>query len=94
MDPDAALASLRRFVSSARFAHDELRTVDPEEVQVAADEIEALDAWLSKGGHLPDAWVRRAIEVPVDRVPEAFKGVLIKRGSKTFQAVERPRRKR
>jgi hypothetical protein len=55
MDPNQALEDLRAAVAQAR-------NLDPDPcphvTQDLADAAEALDDWLSTGGHLPRAWDR------------------------------------
>jgi hypothetical protein len=52
MDPDEALRIIRLILhrmsgEGIEYVHD---------AQCLAEEVEALDAWLSKGGVLPNAW--------------------------------------
>ncbi len=46
MDPNAALAEIRRLVAE-----------DPERVDPLTEQVAALDEWLSNGGFPPDAWL-------------------------------------
>lgn len=58
MDPDAALAEIRRLIAAVNLA---LEDPDPN-VGAAlgerlADQIADLDEWIGKGGLLPSAWM-------------------------------------
>ena len=57
IDPDAALALLRELVARTRSA-DTDRTDPVVLAKTLAEEIGALDTWLSAGGALPTAWKR------------------------------------
>lgn len=56
MDPDAALKAIRTFTAH----RDLLDRANPAEVAQALDEvldlIDGLDAWLSRGGYMPEPW--------------------------------------
>lgn len=65
MDPDAALATLREQAKQAEWLHSR------EEVMAAlgdmAEQFEALDQWLTKGGFLPEAWKPKPVTHPCPR---------------------------
>lgn len=53
MDPDKALEGLRELVD----AYNRDDVADPlAHVEMLVESFEALDEWLSKGGHAPSAW--------------------------------------
>lgn len=59
MDPNAALAEIRETAAIVRDRID--RGEDPDvdgSVSVLVEHVEALDEWLSKGGFLPQDWLR------------------------------------
>lgn len=62
MDPEVALATIRRLIGEIHAA-DNLRdqAVLGENL---ADVVEGLDEWLCKGGYLPDAWKVQAFSGP------------------------------
>lgn len=56
MDPDANLAEQRRLIQSMRYDMDTGRTPDEIDVDRFINLVEALDAWIARGGALPKAW--------------------------------------
>ncbi len=56
MDPDEALALLRRFMAEAQ--KDVLDGTLPSRLSLIIEHFESLDEWLSKGGFLPADWRR------------------------------------
>lgn len=52
MDPNEALRQLRELVHTCLYSEDEA----PDIATDLAQQFEALDEWLSKGGFPPDAW--------------------------------------
>lgn len=55
MDPNAALAEIRRLYGLAEW------TANPD-LQELGEKVEALDDWLTSGGFLPDEWSTRRAE--------------------------------
>lgn len=56
MDPDETLLHVRQTIEKMRMSENPaIRMGYANEI---ADDIEALDAWLSRGGFLPGAWRR------------------------------------
>jgi hypothetical protein len=66
MDPDANLRELRGLLD--RYLHEDLRSdlhpahpdqpqFTDQDIERAFELVEALDAWLTKGGFLPSAWI-------------------------------------
>ncbi len=53
MDPNATLTELRGLVQES---YAEALTED--ETHRLCDLVEALDEWITKGGHLPSAWMK------------------------------------
>lgn len=55
MDPNATLHRLRELVALAQKG-----TLDPDQAAIALDEVaenfDALDGWMTRGGYAPDAW--------------------------------------
>ena len=64
IDPNAALALLRELVARTRSA-DTDRTDPVVLAKTLAEEISALDTWLSAGGALPSAWERSRPRLPM-----------------------------
>lgn len=63
MDPDANLAEQREL--AAKIIKDidtadpsTINPVDPDDASRLAELVQALDAWMSRGGFLPAAWQR------------------------------------
>ena len=54
MDPNAALATIRRLIDL--YAKDAV--LDQDDASALVEAVEGLDGWLSKGGFLPEAWSR------------------------------------
>ena len=54
MDPNAALATIRRLIDL--YAKDAV--LDQDDASALVESVEGLDGWLSKGGFLPEAWSR------------------------------------
>lgn len=59
MDPNATLAMIRRLVSlTADVDTDDLAEDDIQALSELAGLVSSLDAWITGGGFLPDAWKR------------------------------------
>lgn len=56
MDPNANLAAQRRLVKKIYAAVDRRTPIDPEDAEMLAVLVEALDEWLSRGDFLPKRW--------------------------------------
>jgi hypothetical protein len=60
MDPEAALAEIRRHMAELRLQYARSHYAEAAEAAVdMADSFAALDEWLSKGGFAPAAWKGR-----------------------------------
>jgi len=53
MDPDQALQNIRNALAALRADANDYAAAEQ-----LADSTEALDEWLTRGGHLPAAWAR------------------------------------
>lgn len=59
MDPNAALAEIRRLIDNLKFQIEpDTGLVDLDDASELIDRFEGLDGWLSKGGFLPADWER------------------------------------
>lgn len=59
MDPDTTLITARKALAEYHDALDTENTYEAQEhAERLAEAFEALDKWMTKGGLLPDAWVR------------------------------------
>jgi hypothetical protein len=57
MDPNAALAEIRRLIDNLKFQIEpDTGLVDLDDASELIDRFEGLDGWLSKGGFLPTDW--------------------------------------
>jgi hypothetical protein len=57
MDPNAALAEIRRLIDNLKFQIEpDTGLVDLDDASELIDRFESLDGWLSKGGFLPTDW--------------------------------------
>lgn len=56
MDPNETLRRIR--ILQANYAANPVDGLTPNQVEDLIDLTEALDAWLSKGGFLPQAWMK------------------------------------
>jgi hypothetical protein len=56
MDPDYNLASQLKLVKKIYSDIDKDKPIDPEDAEMLATLVEALDGWMSKGGFLPKRW--------------------------------------
>ena len=58
MDPDAALADIRHTIQEYNRGREDL------DLGELIDLIDGLDQWISKGGYMPVAWVKKAPPYP------------------------------
>lgn len=59
MDPNRALADIRRLVARLDAGFNGPEPFDPADAHELAELVDGLDQWLSRGGFLPDAWAKR-----------------------------------